>query len=457
MAQDPLRTLRTAMEAIRPALTAPGWRRAWIVMLGWLLTHGLHAVTGALVATGVAGLQHHEAFHRFFSRGTWSPDAIGRLLVQRAVSLLVPQGAAVRFAIDDTLASKKGAKVFGLGSHLDAVRSTKAVRVFAFGHVWVVAALLVPVPFSSRTWALPVVFRLYRNLKECTRHGATYRKKTELARQCIDLLVSWLPMRRIEVAMDSAYCNDTVMRRLPDSVVVFGAMRPDAVLTALPEPVVGRRQAGRPALRGKPLPKPEQLARNADVPWREAKVHMYGRTQAVHYKTIDAQWYVACGTRLLRIVVVRCDSGKMGLRVFFCTDHKLTPEQILAGYSERWSIECAFKNLKQHLGFADSSARKQAAVERTAPFVGYLYTLLILWFADGVHAVPVAAPPCRPWYRHKRDASFADILRTAQTVVRRGIADPTCDIDNLGKTTGTTAEPAVAPHPPPPQLGRLAA
>jgi len=50
--------------------------------------------------------------------------------------------------------------VFGIGSHLDAVRSTKRQKIFSFGHRWVVLAVLVSVPFSPRSWALPVLFRL---------------------------------------------------------------------------------------------------------------------------------------------------------------------------------------------------------------------------------------------------------------------------------------------------------
>src|SRR5579884_76842 len=85
------------------------------------------------------------------------------------------------------MAPKKGPPVFGIGSHPDAICSTKRQKVFCFGHCWVVLAILVRVPFSS----LPVLFRLYRNEKECARRGAPYRKKTELAREMLDKLCSW--------------------------------------------------------------------------------------------------------------------------------------------------------------------------------------------------------------------------------------------------------------------------
>ena len=146
-----------------------------VIFVGWVLTSGTHAVTEALVMTAVAGRRHHEAFHRFFSRGTWNPDELAQQLLQWILRRLPPD-KPIRVALDDTLAPKKGPHVFGIGSHLDAVRSTRRHRVFCFGHCWVVLAVLLPVPFSRRTWALPLLFRLYRNKKECAAKAAPYRK-----------------------------------------------------------------------------------------------------------------------------------------------------------------------------------------------------------------------------------------------------------------------------------------
>ena len=428
-----LRTLLASVEAFRPALTRPGYANALVVFVGWVLSHGRHAITEALVATDVARRRHHERFHRFFSRGAWSPDAIGKLLFDRLLRW-VPAGGAIHMALDDTLTPKKGPHVFGLGSHLDAVRSTKRFKVFTFGHVWVVLSVTVRFPFSRRPWALPVLFRLYRNKKECARKRHPYRKKTELARELVELAAQWAGGRGLHVAADAAYCNATLMRGLSSAVTVFGAIRPDAVLTAPPR-VPRVPKAGRRRLRGDVVPKPATLAQSAQRPWQTCKADLYGKHRRVHYKTIDAQWYRGSGPRLVRVVVVRVDDGAIKLRVFVCTDPTIAVVTILETYAERWSLEVTFRDLKQQLGFADSSARKREAVERTAPFVGYIYTTLILWFADTASSSPVAAPPIRPWYRHKRGFSFADILRTAQRVLATlDVLDPARSVANLQKS-----------------------
>jgi SRSO17 transposase len=429
-----LRTLLGAVEVLRPALTAPGFDKALVVFVGWVSSTGPHAVTGALVATDVARRRHHEGFHRFFSRGSWSPDDLGGLLFEKLLAWL-PKEAPIQVVIDDTLAPKKGLHVFGIGSHVDAVRSTKRFRVFCFGHAWVVASIVVRVPFSTRPWALPVLFRLYRNKKDCSGKHPPYKKKTELAREMLDVLVAWCAGRRIHLAADAAYCNDTVTRGLSATVTLFGAMRPDAVLTALPsKPKPGT--PGRRPVRGQLLPKPQALARNGRVPWQTCSAFLYGKRQTIHFKTVDAQWYRACGTRLLRVIVVRVDAGQSPVRVFFCTDATLSIVDILETYAGRWAIEVCFRDLKQLLGFADSSARKREAVERTAPFVGYIYTTLVLWFAEHAWQSSVALPPVRPWYPHKKGLCFADILRAAQrTLIHLDVLDPARSIDNLRRST----------------------
>jgi hypothetical protein len=89
---------------------------------------------------------------------------------------------------------------------------------------------------------------------------------------------------------------------------------------------------------------------------------------------------------------------------------------------------------QQHLGFADSSARKQAAVERTAPFVRLAYSLLVIWALRGAHRLPVATPPLRPWYRSKRGLAFSDVLRAAQrTLIGAGLLEIPSTCENLRK------------------------
>ena len=86
MLADGMATFLSTLDALRPAFTRPGFDNLVVIFVGWVLTNGPHAVTQALVVTGIPGRRHHEAFHRFFSRGTWIPDRVGHLLFDKVLT-----------------------------------------------------------------------------------------------------------------------------------------------------------------------------------------------------------------------------------------------------------------------------------------------------------------------------------------------------------------------------------
>lgn len=431
----------STMEVFRIALTRPSFENLAVVVVGWLLTAGTHSVTEALVSAKVAGKHHHEAFHRFFSRGRWNPDALGRRLF-RALERFMSDGP-LYVVIDDTIAPKKGMHVFGIGTHPDPVQSTRKMKAFCFGHCWVVLAVVVRIPLSKRTWALPLLFRLYRTKKETANDVDAYSKKTQLARELMAVFASWVDSRRVELAVDAAYCCDTVIRGLPPNFVLVGAMRLDAALTLAPSPHKSGTR-GRPRKRGEPLPKPEKIAQDPSRPWRHCTAPLYrGRASKLKYKSFEAQWYRACGERLLRIVIVKLHHGQVPLRIFLCTDPHADPIHILQTYAGRWGIEVFFREAKQLLGFADSSARLEAAVRRLAPLIGLLYSLLVLWYLDCPQDPFIRQIPLRPWYRHKDGVSFEDILRTSRaTLARANILDLLNRSNNLQKYPPNARAPA---------------
>jgi len=87
-----------------------------------------------------------------------------------------------------------------------------------------------------------------------------------------------------------------------------------------------------------------------------------------------------------------------------------TPRQILSTYASRWSIEVAFENGKQMLGFEDPANRLPQAVQRTAPMAMLLVSLVTLWFHTTGHRH--VQFPRRPWYTRKTEPSFGDMLST---------------------------------------------
>jgi hypothetical protein len=68
-------------------------------------------VCGMLAAAGTSRAWHHSRTHRFFAAARWSLDRVGVTLLGSVVGWLVPVGAPITVAIDDTLFRRRGRKV----------------------------------------------------------------------------------------------------------------------------------------------------------------------------------------------------------------------------------------------------------------------------------------------------------------------------------------------------------
>ena len=72
-------------------------------------------------------------------------------LADLIVARLLPAGAALTIAVDDTLFKRSGKKVFGAAWHHDG--AAKGPKPIGFGNCWVVAGIIVQLPFLSRPCA----------------------------------------------------------------------------------------------------------------------------------------------------------------------------------------------------------------------------------------------------------------------------------------------------------------
>lgn len=388
--------------------TAPSFETFVVLASGWLLAMGRHTVTGVVRAADAVGWKHIRSFHRFFAVGSWATDEVGLVLV-RLIERLLPRDMPIVVAVDDTLGRHTGRTIAAASMHRDPQLSTGRRPFFHWGHVWVTAG--VNIYAFGKTWCLPVLVRLYRSRKRCKRDKQAYRKTTQLAAEIIGLLAKALPHRKILVVGDAAYTNSSVIKRRPSNVTIIGRSRLDAALFA-PPPARRLGQMGRPRVRGARLPSPGQQAHRPKAPWSKVQVTVYGKTVVVRVLVIDALWYVAAGSELVRLVVVRGFPGHERDDAFVSTDAALDAKVIIERFSERWPLEVTFHDAKGKLGFEEPQNRTQHAVERTAPMALWLYSLVVLWYVRVGHRLPSAKSPTMPWYRHKAGPAFSDMLAT---------------------------------------------
>jgi len=408
------------LQALAVEMTGASFQSFRVIIAGWVFA-ARRTVTGMIVAARAQASKHSSAFHRFFAQACWSLDGVGL----RVFDLIEPwlQGT-ILLGVDDTLARKRGLKVYGVGMHHDPLLSTRKTAVTNWGHSWVVLGVIVRFPFrADRYFCLPILFRLYLNRKAAARAGGAGCTRPQLAVEMLHRLCGHRKNRHFHLVADATYGGRSVLRHLPGNCDLTSRMHLEARLYQAPPP---RRSGtrGRPRIRGQRLPTPRQWL---EGPTRRLKLDLYGRRDRVRLADRQARWHGAA-YRPLRVVAVAPISGGRRPQAFYSTCHQATAEEVLDGYARRWSLEQTFQEAKGHLGFQQPQGWTRRAVERTAPMAMLLYSLIVLWFAREGHRH--YRPLNRPWYRTKTQPCFADMLATLrrlslqQQVFSWGLAGP---------------------------------
>lgn len=396
-------TFLVLVQPLATVMTVPTFANLLILLTGWVFAHR-RTITGMLLSAGVAGSRHHAAFHRVFAAACWSLDELGLAVFGLILPWVSP--GVIRLSLDDTLARKRGLKVYGAGMHHDPLLSSRKVKVTNWGHSWVVLAVVVRLPFcTDRVFSLPVLFRLYLNHQAATRWRVSHRSRPQLAVQMLNLLCQRHGDRRFHLVADTTYGGQSVLAELPSNCDLTSRLPLNARLYQAPPP---RKpgQCGRPRKRGPRLPTPQQMLHKRT---RNVSLKIYGRQDRVRLIDAEARWHDV-PHRPLRVVAAEPLSGGRPTQAFYSTDTSASGIEVLTGYSERWSIEESNQGSKSHLGFEEPQGWSRLAVKRTAPMAMLLYTLIVLWFAHTGHRAYAVLN--RPWYRHKRRPSFADMLAT---------------------------------------------
>lgn len=408
------------LQALSSTMTTPTLTSLTTVLTGWVFA-GRHTLTGMIVAAGTAAGKHFSSYHRLFSAAQWSLDELGLAIF----ALLEPHlGEVVFVAVDDTLARKRGVKMFGTGMHHDPLLSSPGKAITNWGHSWVMVGVIIEFPFRpGHYYCLPILFRLYLNKKSAARHRRTYRTRPELAVEMLELLCNNRKTRRFHAIADSTYGGQSVLCRLPANCDLTSRLLKDARLYELP-PERRPGTKGRPQKRGKQLPTPRKMLAQR---CRHVTLTIYGRQAESRLAEQIACVYAAL-QRLLRVVAVEALKGGRGQEAFYSTCADAIAVQVLTWYAMRWSIEVSNHDCKQQLGFEEPQGWSRRSVERTAPMAMLLYSLIVLWFARVGQRT--WRPAKRPWYASKTAPSFADMLATLrrlsvrQTVLRWALAGP---------------------------------
>ena len=112
-------SLAGLLAVFRPCFTAPTFETFVGLVVGLIAQTRRRTVCGMLTGAGLDQVWHHSRAHRLFTNARWSGDALGLVLADLIVARLLPTGAALTVAVDDTLFKRSGKKVFGAAWHHD--------------------------------------------------------------------------------------------------------------------------------------------------------------------------------------------------------------------------------------------------------------------------------------------------------------------------------------------------
>lgn len=390
-------SLQPLVQTLAPAFTPASFATHCHFFLGWVLCLGKHRLCRVADSAHPEVLrdraQRHglDTSYNFFERSAWTAKGLAYRVAYLILTRLLPRGL-VTLLVDDTLTHKRGQSVWGLGWFRDAVASTKKRVATASGHNWVVMAVALCLPFAKAPiLALPLLARLHRP-------GKGQPSCPELARQLLNEILAWFPGRRFSLVGDGAYAAKTLLTDLDEHVTFVGRLRGDAAVYDPRVPPAKKGQRGRKPQKGPRLPSPKAAAAKADRKrlttgdwvWQEVPVTVYGCRRLLWAFAYEALWPTVLGLRPVQIVVVRDPEGSLRDAYLFTTDLHATLAWVITQFAWRWAIEVLFRASKQVLDIEAPQHYCQESVEKVAPWVWSMQSVIMVWYITAGRALPEA-------------------------------------------------------------------
>jgi hypothetical protein len=386
------------MSVLEPVFTKPAFVTCIRLVAGWILCPARRTITGIYPFADPKRENCVQRYHYFFRAAAWLQSELFACWARFLVNRLAANQKTLLLAIDDTTHKKTGRKVDGARVCRDAVRSTVSKTVFCWALQYVPLCLVFHPPWGGEPLALPLNIRLNRK----NRQGVTL---LDHAADMLRELAAWLPEHDFRLVADGAYAP--LVGRLPPRVTLVSRLRADAALYELPPPRKSGRR-GRPRRKGARLPKPSELAKK--VPTGEWLLVETCERERIRERLVYARQvlWAAVSKKPILLIISRDPTGKEDDDFFFSTDAAASPALAVSDFSDRWSIEDTFRNVKQYLGAEQPQSWKDIAPERAGAFSYLVYGAV--WLARMEREGEKNASIQREWYGKKDCVSFLDAL-----------------------------------------------
>jgi hypothetical protein len=153
-------------------------------------------------------------------------------------------------------------------------------------------------------------------------------------------------------------------------------------------------------------------------------VTAYGLCRELRALSYEVVWPTVLGLRVIRVVVVRDPNGKMRDAYLFSTDLKAGLVWVIETFAARWSIEVLFRASKQVMDIEAPQHWSQSSVEKLAPWVWSVQSVVMVWYLTVGHQEAEAkelADIMGPW---DSDCTFRYFLLFAHSLSLFTLFDP---------------------------------
>jgi hypothetical protein len=280
---------------------------------------------------------------------------------------------------------------------------------------WICMAILVPVPWSKRSWALPFMLILTLAPKTSEKLHKPHRTLVDWAMLMITRVRNWQPESEITLVGDGGYAAVVLLQRcqrLKKPVCFISRLRLDAVLHNFPAPKQKGKRGPQPK-KGERQPSLAQKLVDPATVWEKATIPWYGGYQKdIEFVSDVCLWYHrGLDPVPVRWVLVRAPDKSIKPAAFFCSDVNIAPLFILKWFVSRWNIEVTFEEMRAHLGFETQRQWSDHAIERTTPCLFGVFSLVVV-MAKVLH--PKSLPIRQSEWYEKDEAAFSDVLATVR-------------------------------------------
>lgn len=173
-------------------------------------------------------------------------------------------------------------------------------------------------------------------------------------------------------------------------------------------PTFDQRKPGRPPVKGRELPKPQDVVAKKKK-GKRLRVRWYGGGwRNVEVITGRGHWYKSGkGVVPVSWVFVRDLDGTDRDEYFFTTDTTLSAQAVIEMYGGRWNIETTFQEMRAHLGLETTRGWSRQKVLRMAPCLFLLYTLVVVFYDTLPRSKRLAR---RTHWVGKEGVTFSDMI-----------------------------------------------